>query len=185
MIIRLITLILLLSPVTANADWVQDFIVDYALENLSVEEYKEPNGDVWAIWYGGPLPTAKCKYVEYKSVVPCMVEFSGNHKVSELRTTFPICFKDEEAVPDNVRARCIELNPPTVASYITGSRPLYDGHAMYAWHIGGKIGTMPKKKIGTVATQTPCGPIAAAVNGTTVWWWTKNVDGVIGTAYCK
>lgn len=132
-------------------------------------------------WFGGRA----CYFMDIAADTACLVNLSGEWYVRDLPIKFPQCVTKAQDIPPAVTRECFRLAPPTVVSYITGSRPLYDGKAMYAWHTGGKVGKIPKIKIGTVATQTPCGPDASTIDGSTVWWWTTNADGLRGSAYCK
>lgn len=133
-------------------------------------------------WFGGRA----CYFMDIAADTACLANLSGDEYVRDLPIKFPQCVTKAENMPPAVTRECFRLAPPTVVSYITGSRPLYDGHAIYVWHTSGKVGSIPKIKKGTVATQTPCGPDAAGTdtNGT-VWWWTTNAEGLAGAAYCK
>jgi hypothetical protein len=182
-------LILAILSGSAHADWFTDYLIKYAVGDVDVTEYKQPsNGDVWAIWYGKPLKPTKCHYIEYKLVVPCMQAFTGTSKLLNLKAEYPQCFKDEKDIPEEVRIECARLNPPHVASYYTGSRPVYDINLVVEWSRAGQNGSMPKKKIGTVATQVACGPRAVFVpkdGDYPVWWEITAPDGLYGMAYCK
>lgn len=132
-------------------------------------------------WFGGNI----CYWFDPETDIPCIMALSGQHYVRDLPTLMPQCVISFEQAPIEVKQECLRLAPPVVVSSLTGSRPLYDGAAMYAWAQAKDGTSIPKKKIGTVATQTPCGPNAAAIDGKTVWWWTRNADGLYGAAYCK
>jgi hypothetical protein len=87
--------------------------------------------------------------------------------------------------PPEVNTLCNKIDPPVVAPYYTGVRPLYDGAAMAEGYLKDPTAPLIKKKIGTVLVKTPCGPNAGGIDGSTIYWWVTNLDGIQGVALCK
>lgn len=186
---RALALILAILSTTAQAGRVEDILIKYAIGDASITKYTPIVGDPWLIWHGGPIKPGRCGYVEYAKVADCIQAITGTSRLLELTKKFPKCFiEDALLIPVHVRVECALLNPLHVASYFTGSRPVYDIAPVLAWASGGQIGTMPKKKIGNIATQVACGPRAAFIpldGDFSTWWEVTNAEGVYGMAYCK
>lgn len=184
--IRLLALLLFFAPVTANAGWVDDLISKYSLEEFGLAEFKDQaSGDVYAFFYGWPLAPAYCKYLDYKRVNQCLIDFVGEHKVKDLPTAYPQCFLADGEIPESVRVRCVELNPFRVQSWIFGTRALYDIQTVLAWRDSGKVGQIPLVKIGSVATQTVCEARIVMMVGEDVLGIATNEAGLRGATKCK
>ena len=184
-IIAAVILILSTTLDSVHANWFNGEISRYALDGLIVSEFKEKNGNVWGIVYGGPLKPAQCRRLDYKKSVPCLVEFNGRTRTLDLVTAYPGCISDYRNIPEAVRLRCEELNPFAVVSTISGSRDMYDIDSILAWHTGKRVGTIPMNKIGKVANGTVCEPHIVLMVGGDIVGISTNTDGVRGSVRCK
>ena len=183
--LRIIAAVILFLSQHAHASWFEDSVIEYAVGDLGISEFKEDNGDMWGIWYGGPLKPSKCLYLEYKLVEQCLVAFTGSVRLLDMRTAYPQCFKDDKDMPRAVKVRCVELNPFVVASSIFGSKDLYEIDPIVAWHQGGRVGTIPMNKIGKVASGTVCEPVIVLMVGEDVVGISTNTNGLRGAVRCK
>jgi hypothetical protein len=181
-----LALILAILSSSAHADWFTDKLVEYAIGDVEITEYKQPNGDVWLITHGGPIKPAKCGYVEYKNVVPCMQAFVGTSRLLDVKAQYPQCFfENETLIPEDVRVECVRLNPFVVASSIFGNKNLYDINAILAWRDGGRVGSIPTNKLGTVVSGTVCETRIVVQVGKDIVGIATNAEGVRGAVLCK